>query len=287
MRRQRGPSLGVFLLSLTLSACTSGDLFEPLPEEVGIIGVSLGNVAVVTGDNERIEELLTRFEVPYTLYDGFNVGPPADALLAEAYTDLPPVESLLVPSTLVNYSVVFINCGARGFGDIDLNTLQPDISLLSAEHVQTLSDFVNRGGELILSDRSFPLVERLAADQLSFYGDDASLTEPLVGAPGTVQAEVVDQALSEDLGRTSLWMEYLLQGWAVVESGSGVLLSGDIELQPSPELPVERRQEVPLLLRFAVGSGYVTYATFHNAPEIDPALTDLQIHLLRRIGGVE
>lgn len=287
------PPFIVPLLSLAgLTACPS-NIFDPLPEDTGIIGVSLGKVAVITGDNERVEELLTVFEVPFELFDGFRVGPPEDALLWDEYQDLPSASSLLLDAeALSRYGVLFLNCGTRGMGEPDLQTLEPDTSLLSAEQVAIIRDFVEDGGELYLSDRGYPLLEALYPGALDFYGDDTRIDAALVGAKGALQATLVNAEFREDVGASTVWLEYPLQGWAAIEKTSDavapeVLLAGDASIQLSEEAPENTSLLTgsPLLIRFEVGNGAITFSTFHNQPEVDQTFTDLQIHLLRRLGG--
>lgn len=288
-QRRPLPRLILSLVSLaSFTACPS-NIFDPLPQDTGIIGVSLGKVAVITGDNERVEELLTEFEVPFELFDGFRVGPPEDALLWDEYQDLPSASSLLLDAeALSRYGVLFLNCGTRGMGEPDLQTLEPDTSRLSAEQVAIIRDFVEDGGELYLSDRSYPLLEALYPGALDFYGDDDSLEAALVGAKGALQATLVNAEFREDVGASTVWLEYPLQGWAAIEKTSDevapqVLLAGDAPLQLAEGTSLLTSS--PLLIRFEAGIGAITFSTFHNQPEVDQTFTDLQIHLLRRLGG--
>lgn len=285
--RALGTLVPLGLMGGTLVSGCSNYALDQVDADTGLIGVDLGKVAVVTGDNERIEELLTDFEVPFDLYDGFNVGPPADAPLADAYQNLTPVESLFTDvDRLTRYQILFINCGTRGLGELSLQTLEPDTTLLDPAVVANLRTFVSNGGELYLSDQSYNLVEAIVPDAVNFFGQDTVLGSALVGSPGKLQGRLLDADLQTSIGASTVWLDFPLQHWALVESGEGVLVEGDAPLTLSDGSSTTLTH-APLLLRFEVAFGAITFSTWHNPPEVDQTFTDLQIQLLRRIGGAE
>lgn len=279
--------VGLGLSLLPFAAGCGNYSLDPVNEDTGIIGVDLGNVAVVTGDNERIEELLTEFEIPYTLFDGFNVGPPADAPLSEEYQELTPVEDLFSDmDRLSRYNILFINCGARGFGELSLETLEPNKTLLDPAIVANLLQFVTNGGELYVSDQTYPLVDALAPEAVNFFGQDTVEGDALAGLPGTLQGRVVDETLASQVGASSVWLDYPLSHWALVESGPGVLVEGDAPLALRDGSTAILTGS-PLLLRFELEYGHITFSSWHNPPEVDQTYTNLQVQLLRQMGGAE
>lgn len=280
------------LVSLALAAgyllapgCGDTPLVE-VPEDTGMLGVVLDNVAVVTSDNERVEEVLDAFGVAFSLYDGFVYGPPDDAPLSDRYTEtLPPIETLLaVEDALYPFDVVFLDCGARGLGNVDPQTLVPDTSLLTDAVVEHVRTFVEYGGQLYLSDRSFPLLERAWPELAIFQGDDLSISDPLQGAPGTVEALIQDPALSDAAELQTVRITFPYQAWALMEAAEGVVLRGDVPVFASGGGTTVATLR-PLLIRAERGAGAVMFASFHQEHRLEGDWTTLQAHLLRRLGG--
>ncbi len=273
-------------LAVQLLGCNNVDL-ETIPEEPGYLNADLGNVAVVTGDFDRVEELLASFDIPFTLYDGFVAGPPEDAELMTQYAQpMPPVEQLLGDiDELRRYDTLFLNCGIRGTGVIDPGTLEQDTTLLDdPDYAANLREFVENGGALLVTDRSYVLLEAAFPDAIDFQGSDAVPGSALVGAPGTVTAVVEDEALREALGVSAVDVTFENEAWAMVLGASGVWLSADVfRMVGTSDLTIV--PDTPILVHQVVGLGRITLTSFHNLPRVDQTWTTLQIKMLEAMAG--
>ncbi len=280
--------LAGLLLVLGIDGSSCGDVdLQNIPAEPGYLEADLGYVAVVTGDYDRVEEWLAELEIPFTLYDGFVAGPPEDAELMPRYAEpMPPVTRLLGdPIELARYDTVFLNCGIRGTGVLDPETLDRDTTLLDDPgYAENLKAFVEGGGALLVSDRSYVLLEAAFPDAIDFLGTDSALEAPLVGAPGTVTAVVEDGTLREAMGVSAVEIHFEDAGWAMVSRASGVWLVADVfEMVGTSDLTIA--PHTPILVHQDIGLGNVTFTSFHNLPRVDQAWTRLQIQILEAMGG--
>ncbi len=287
-RPVRVPLLPTILAFLAAPGCNTVAL-EDIPTDPGYLGADLGAVAVVTGDFDRIEELLDSLDIPFTLYDGFVSGPPAEAPLFTRYAQpMPPVEQLLGnASELQRYDTVFLNCGIRGTGVVDPETLERSTLLLDDPvYAQNLRSFVENGGALLASDRSYSMLEATFPEAIEFTGNDMAAEDVLTGVAGTYTARIVDPDLRQVLENSVIEVTFENEGWATPEAAEGTLLAADVFRQEGSSNMV-LAPDTPLLVQRTVGLGTITFTSFHNLPRVDQAWTDLQISMLRGLGTHE
>ncbi len=280
----RNGALLVAFVGPWIASC--GELgFLPIQEKAGLIGVPLGKVAVVTSDYDRVEETLAAFDIDFELYDGFISGPPPDALLIEDYADIPlGVESLLqTPELLETYDVLWINCGVRGSGGVDPETLEASDQLLSDPAVASnLAAFVRNGGRLVVEDWSYGLLEAAFPDALDFYGQDEKSGDAEVGAISRVEAAVVDPGLEKALGVDVLEVAFPVSAWTVVrEAGEaeGVWLEADVPIEDGDPSSIT----APLVIQQSVGYGTLTFLSIHTQQSTTEVWLDFMVHLLRSL----
>lgn len=210
-------------------------------------------LAVVTGDWDHIQSILDKLGLTYDLYDGTNNVSQAVNLL----TNLPK---------LMEYDVVFFNCGADHYGIFGTSTL---IS-------QNLQTYVQAGHSIYASDWAFIYAEAPWAYAIDFYGDDASNSGPKVGASKTVTGVVQDPNLLNYLGKSQVTIKYDLGAWVVVQSVVAQVIthiSGYIS---------EAGGNVPLMMSHHPygGEGRVLYTTFHNEPQATQDMTQILYYLV-------
>ncbi len=215
-----------------------------LPEPTCLDSAS-AHVAVVTGDWDSIQDILADVGITdVTLYDGLNGTSPTDA---DLLTNL---------SLMSEYDIVFLNCGIY------------EASFFTNQTVITnLQTYVDAGGSLYASDWAYDFVEVAFPSSIDFYGDDNVRNAGAVGEDGPLTATVVDPALEEALGSTTVNLNYDLPSWVIATSaasGSRVLVKGDPSAFSWETFEMEPVPEAPLAVQFAAGAGSVIYTTFHN-----------------------
>ncbi len=256
------------LLAGLLSACTTENTVREIPIDA---------IAVVAGDYDSVEDALLRQLVSYQLYEGYIVAATYDQEVDPDDIIL-KVEGLLgVEDELDAFGAVFVNSGTRGLGQFVYNGVEPDDDLVSdAQVVQSIVDFVNGGGVLVVSDWAYDLVEAGWPDMIEFAGDQAVLDDAQRGSRGSVQAMVHDEALVNDLGEDLLSVSYDFSHWAVildVADDVDVFMSGDVSYRASETEGEVDAGDLPLLVGFASGSGHVYFSTFHWRAQV-PAVAD-------------
>jgi|GEM_PF-1351521 len=209
-------------------------------------------IAVVTGDYDHIEQLLSDLDLDYDIF-----GP-------ATYRDL-----IYDSNRLADYDIVFFNCGMPF-------TWLESRSLVAAN----LRNFVDDGGSVYASDWAHQIIEAAWPDMIDFVGADEDFPDPTiefdlsnsayVGRATNIQAEVIDSTMGLVLGGTAN-IVYDLDAWVVpisVSSGASAMLSG-----PAPTWDIETGDssttyhDAPLAVRFGSG-GTVIYTTFHNELQI-------------------
>ena len=83
------------------------------------------------------------------------------------------------------YDAVFINSGARGFGEFAYDSVEPDDTIISDPTAELCSDYLADGGTLVLSDWSADIIEALWPTTIQFAGEETVTLLP-VGMPGRV-----------------------------------------------------------------------------------------------------
>ncbi len=245
-------------------------------QDTGLTRLDLGEVAVVTGDFDSVELVLTSLEVTYGRVDGYLSGPSYPLVDEYDHTILTPeVEDVLADSTtLSEYDVLFLDCGMRGTGEYVYNdaSTRDDGLVSDASIIANLRDYVEYGGKLYASDWAYELVERAFPDYIDFLGNDDNIDAAQRGLTArNVQARVVDEDLREALelpeGSDDLNLVFNNSDWAVMEDSSArVLIRGDVAYKDRENGDEVSLPDVPLLVTFDVGDrgGKVVYTSFHN-----------------------
>ena len=228
-----------------------------IPEGECQLAVEDLRIAVVTGDYDRVQDVLSGIGIGATQVDTYS-----SSFINSAW-----VEDLLGDrSLLFSYDIVFLNCG---LGDLPFTAQGFFTRPISAETLQNLRDFAAQGGSVYASDWAYYVVEKTWPDFVSFYGDDAEGGSAKVGfAPQDVTANVVDAAMSIGLGQTSMILHYPLLSWVVMQDVSPlttVYIKGSAELEDGTTL-----NDVPHTVAFRPGSGRVLFTSFHQEAGINP-----------------
>ena len=277
-------ALSVFI-PLTLLGVGCGDVtLVDDRETTGILDVNLGEIAVITGDYERSEEMLAQVNATFTLVDGYIDGGAEGSDLVDYPDDMPPVEDFLSDDEQVlAFDTLLLNCGIRGAGGINPQTLEPERSLLERADVRrNLRNFVANGGVVYVSDQSYALVEAAIPELFDFRGADEAVGEALQGAESLLTGTVQNEALQTALGG-QVEVE-LTERWAMVNPIEGAWVTAEAPIRRDDGV-VYVAPDTPLITRRSHGEGEVVFSSFHNSAEVNQGRTELQIQLLRAMGG--
>lgn len=250
--------------STTVSVTVAAGQTTVVPEEECAIEAVDLRIAVVTGDYDRVQDVLTSIGIRAENIDTFSS--------SWASFDDEWVDTLLSDyATLSQYDIVFLNCGvgdlgftARFFGVND-----PIVG-------ENLRRFVSEGGSVYASDWAYTVVEKTWPDFIDFRGDDADLpaTQAKVGIEADdIIASIVDIDLAGALGSSTMTLHYPLAAWVVMESvvpSATVYVQGDAQV--SEAAGVSNLSDVPHTVAFRPGSGRVLYTSFHQEPGINPEM---------------
>jgi hypothetical protein len=247
-----------------LASCTNENNINSRP---------IHEIALVAGDFDHMGQTLDRLLLGYATYEGY--------ICCAAYDpDINPDSNGLKQETLFTgtindgagqelflYDAVFLNSGARGWGEWEYNGLEPDDGLLTDPvAMENIREFVDRGGRMVLSDWTYDLIVALWPDKIDFFGDEAALDTAQVGILSQINASVPDAGLAEALGDDAISLAYNYSNWAVIESVSDdvvVHVSGDVTYRISASDGYGELTDVPLLVSFTQGGGQVVFSTFH------------------------
>ncbi len=197
-------------------------------------------IAVISGDYDHVESLLTGLGLEFDLYRGTTGQTEYMSLLQD-------------PSLMSQYDIIFFNCGMDSTWS--RNSSYDQIA-------GNISDYVRAGGSIYTSDWAYNIFEASFPGAADFYGDDTSPGAAYWGADGYLTATVIDPTFQSLLGSSTAQINYDLASWAVVESvGSSteILLSGTAPLYLWGSVPSS-----PLAVRFPAGAGIALYTSFHN-----------------------
>ncbi|MDP2314547.1 MAG: hypothetical protein Q8P41_16715 [Pseudomonadota bacterium] len=274
------------MMLLALLACKTDQEFAE---------IRLDAIAVVLGDFDNVGDTLTALDIATQEYDGFIVQATYEPDDDRTVRDFggPSVEGLFTGTDengqlqVSAFNAVFVNSGTRGLGAFRYNNqLEPDDSLLlDTDAMDHACNFATGGGTLVVSDWAYELVEYCWPDALELFGDDTVPDAAQAGIAGDVLADVKGDKLIEALGAT-VNLAYDYTAWSVIESvgtGTEVLLSGNVDYQPSADQLPETLTGAPLLVRFVAGRGQVVYSTFHFSAQ-NPQVT--QSLLLEGVEGL-
>ena len=201
-------------------------------------------IAVISGDYDHVEGLLTGMGLDYDLYSGTSGQTQYLQLLQDT-------------SKMAEYDIIFFNCGmddswTRG-GTYD-------------EVATNVKQYVQSGGSVYTSDWAYNIFEAAFPAAADFYGDDDTLGSAYWGADGYLTASVVDSTFQQLLGSSTAQLNYDLASWAVVESAGSntdVLIRGDAPLYLWGTV-----SNSPLAIRAYFGSGVALYTSFHNEQQV-------------------
>jgi hypothetical protein len=224
-----------------------------IPEDECAIEAAHLRIAVVTGDYDRVQDVLSSIGIEDGDVDTYT----------STFFDTGWVQDLVGNyEVLSQYDIVFLNCG---LGDSDFS-LPPFFDNDAA--IANLRQFVSQGGSVYASDWAYYVVEKTWPDYIDFVGDDARSDNAKVGAVGDVDAAIVDVGMAQALGQSSMELHYPLISWAVIESAATtttVYVRGDAPLDNGTSL-----QDVPHTVAFRPGQGRVLFTSFHQEPGINP-----------------
>jgi hypothetical protein len=272
---------GAFKIEQTLSASSGtvalGNLLVP---------AGATRMAVVTGTFDRVQDVLAKLGFgtagasgqltlgteQFDLYSGDSSLPSSYKAFEALFQDADSSGK----ADIFNYAIVFLNCGV-------------DEALASdPARLQILRDYVNQGGRLYVSDLAYDFVEHAFPGYIDFQGSDgtpAATAEAMdaaqLGFSDITSDATLDPALSAWLGGVTCGsgasclnangtakIEGFLSGWAVMvgahanaPSSVRVWVNGPVTFE-NQDTPVPR----PLTVAFSVGSGRVTYTSYHNEP---------------------
>ncbi len=258
----RLPSVGLLIGLGVAAGCKSDNEIK---------SITLDKIAVVTGDFDRVEESLARFDVLHDVYEGY-----IDQAIYEEGVDPsvmnPKVESLWLGTnpdgdpTAADYDAIFVNSGSRGLGAYVYNSVEADDSLLIDPQVAVAVDaFTLRRGSLVVSDWGYDLVEHLWPDQITFLNEADGPDAAQAGLDASVLASVDDPALRDALGTAQLEVAFDFSYWSVMmDVGPDVTvhMSGDITFRSSAGQGALELRDVPLLVSFPAGNGLVILSSF-------------------------
>jgi hypothetical protein len=249
----------------------------------GLNELRFENVAVATGDFDRIEEALARNDIRFTPYEGYieqpvyseGVDPGSMAVGTEVLfggtnTDGDP--------ELYSYDAVFVNSGTRGLGAYAYNSLDPDDGIVASEEtVSEVVAYVSTNRSLVVSDWAYDLVEAGWPESITFLDEEEGYDGAQAGLDASVIADVVDEDLAEVLLNDQLQIDFDFSYWTVMESVSDdvqVYLRGDVEYRTADNSGTATLDDVPLLVGFDAGRGRVIYSSFSWKAQ-SQAVTDL------------
>ncbi len=285
---------GTFKIEIPLAAPVAGVITQGNVAFVvgNATGSSAPKIAVVTGAYDSIEDILAKLGFgelqagklklgteKFKLYQGNSEATAgyeaSDKLFVDADGDGKP--------DIFKYTIVFWNCGT-------------DESVpLTAANKEILRQYVQGGGRLYASDLAYNIIEQVFPSYIDFYGSDttaANTAETInaaeVGTSGITVNAAVDPALQAWLrsvtcvggpcvqANGTVKIAGFLSGWAVINSaqagstGVKTWASGAVDFASSTGVVK------PLTMSFAVGSGRVTYTSYHNEAEIGAELEPQQ-----------
>ena len=131
-------------------------------------------IAVVTGDYDHIEDILSDLGLEYTSING---------------TGSDYIGFLRDPARMAEFDIIFFNCG-----------IADSWHAHQAQIGTNIANFVQDGGSIYASDWAHFFVEAAFPGKIDFFGEDADYSAPRVGVDGSVSAQVIDPTMQAIIG---------------------------------------------------------------------------------------
>ena len=244
-------------------------------------------MAVVTGSFDSVQNVLAKLgfgtldasglqlvlgSEQFDLFDGDDTLPASYPEFVALFQD---GDSSGRPD-IFNYAIVFLNCG-----------LDESVGADPAR-LQILRDYVEQGGRLYVSDLAYDFVEQVFPQYVDFEGSagTAAASPETVGAAELGETDItsaatLDPQLQAWLGGVTCGsggsclnangtatIEGFLSGWAVM-AGAHASAPSNVRVWVSGPVTFDGQATAvnrPLTVGFNVGSGRVTYTSYHNEP---------------------
>jgi len=221
-------------------------------------------IAVLTGNYDNIEGLLTKLGLEFDLYS-------VDGAVGVGTI----VELLSDPTSLSQYEIIFANCGGyHGWMPIDFPDVMPNVK-----------QYVLNGGSLYMSDYAWVYGEWAFPDAIEFMGSDdvndmfSEKSPQLITGGQTFTGNIADGSLGAYLGKTTLSVTFD-QGPQIAPEAAGDGTFPHVSAKVSQFTPA-LNATIPLVLSYtpAAGAGRVVYTNFHN----DAQATDDMLKVLQHL----
>lgn len=163
--------------------------------------------------------------------------------------------SLMTPSVLSQYKMIFMNCGSG----------------TSLNVATTLKAWVQAGGTLYASDWELDVIQGMFPEHILEIGS---------GDEQTITANITSPALQTFTGKSVASIAYDLGAWKMLQSISAtpsVLLRGNVTGSDAVTFETKTFSNQPLAISITHGTGRVVYTTFHN----EAGVTADQLAVLR------
>ncbi len=236
------------------------------------VGDSEVELALIEGGYDDIGAILNDLEIDFDVVgtdEGVGVDDAADFL-----SD---------PAEMQTYDILFIECGGLW------TALNGNASVSIGEVMDNLSEFVEAGNSLYVSDQAHPFVQLALPDAIDFYNEsDQSPENSWMGEDyGTgfggspLNADVVSSEMSGVLGMNTVDL-VLTGGWAIpVSAGadSTIHFEGDANVMMSTEMVYD----VPLMVTYdEPGSveGRAIFTAFHNQEQADDVIQEIMEYMI-------
>jgi hypothetical protein len=253
--------------------------------EGNLIGTLGDDIAVTQGDFDDVAAPFNRLVVAHESYEGIIAAATWDDEFDPANNAL-KVETLFSDGQeIAGYDTIFVASGTRGFGLRRYNGLDPDDSLVKDEFViDAVTNFVARGGNLVVTDWAYDLVEACWPDAIEFLGDDATFDAAQAGEIGNVTASISQEKeadlLRERLGTDTVSVRFDFSNWAVIEEVSNdvtVWETADITYRERNGEGTQSLSGVPILVSFApngADKGKVVFLSYHIDAQTEAVIDD-------------
>ena len=158
------------------------------------------------------------------------------------------------PSVLSEYAVIFFECGLD------------DDFIYKETCITNLKNYVEQGGSIYASDWADSVVEAMYPDKIDFAGK--------IGSAQDITANITDSEIKALLGKNTAEICFDLSAWVVmnsVKAGVVIDLSGTVTTDEGT------KNDIPLMVHFSQGNGYVVYTSFHNEAQVTEMPKNLKI----------